>query len=69
MLLFCEITERQKTDHLPQVLENHINLWGMCLLQTSSALDRCLYHSGLSHLRAVSQTTVSSTIANVSPLH
>lgn len=53
-------------DLWPQVLENHINLWGMSLLQPSSALDRCLYHSGLSHVSAVIQATVSLFIASAS---
>jgi len=53
-------------DHWPQVLENHINLWGMSLLQPSSALDRCLYHSGLSRLSAAIQATASPFIANAS---
>lgn len=64
--LICEITKDQKTDHLPQVLENHINLWGMSLLQPSSALDRCLYNSGLSRLSFVIQATASLFIASAS---
>ena len=49
----------------PQVLENHINLWGVSLLELSYAFA-CLYHSGLSRLSAVTQAMVSPFIANAS---